>query len=107
MTPQEMEKAIARLFEGQELLTGKVTELTEDVTRLTGDVTNLSNAVTSMHEQADADRQVQRDAIVEMRTAVNTMLGIAESMATNVTLLTQAQRGTSQRVDALGQERKR
>ncbi|MCC6744068.1 MAG: hypothetical protein IT175_09420 [Acidobacteria bacterium] len=87
MTPQEMETAIARLFEGQDLLTGKVTELTD--------------AIDAMREQANADRAVQSQAIGEMRTAVGTMVGIAESMASNVTLLTQAQQGTTQRVDEL------
>jgi len=87
-----MEAAIARLFEGQDLLTGKVTELTEDVTE-------LSNAVKTMREEAEADRKLQREAIDEMRTAVGTMLGIAESMAANVTLLTQAQQGLTQRVN--------
>jgi methyl-accepting chemotaxis protein len=91
MTPQEMEAAIARLFEGQDLLTGKVTELTEDVTE-------LANTVKSMRDDAEADRKVQRAAIEEMRSAVGTMLGIAESMAANVTLLTQAQQGLTQRL---------
>jgi methyl-accepting chemotaxis protein len=94
MTPQEMETAIARLFEGQDLLTGKVTELTDDVAE-------LSNVVRTMREEADADRKVQREAIEEMRAAVNTMLGIAESMASNVTMLSQAQQATRQRVEKL------
>jgi len=101
MTPQEMEQAIARLFEGQDLLTGKVTELTEDVTHLTESVAGLRDVVDVMREEAKADRSVQSEAIVEMRTAVSTMLGIAESMAANVTLLTNAQQGTSQRVTQL------
>jgi methyl-accepting chemotaxis protein len=101
MTPEEIERSIARLFEGQELLTGKVTELTDDVARLTEDVTNLSSSVAVMREEAVADRQVQREAIGEMRTAVTTMLGIAESMASNVTLLTTAQQATSQGVDRI------
>jgi conjugal transfer/entry exclusion protein len=103
MTPQEMEAAIARLFEGQDMLTGKVAELTDDVSE-------LSTAVKAMREEwqterqtlrdeAAADRAVQREAIEEMRTAVSSMLDIAESMASNVTLLTQAQQRTSQRLD--------
>jgi hypothetical protein len=101
MTPQEMETAIARLFEGQDLLTGKVTELTDDVTQLTENVAGLKDAVDAMREEAKADRAVQGEAIAEMRSAVSTMLGIAESMAANVTLLTTAQQGTSQRVTKL------
>jgi methyl-accepting chemotaxis protein len=94
MTPQEMETAIARLFEGQGMLTGKVTELTDDVTE-------LSNTVKAMRDEAEADRRVQREAIEEMRTAVGTMLGIAESMAANVILLTQAQQGLTHRVNKI------
>jgi hypothetical protein len=101
MTPQEMETAIARLFEGQDMLTGKVTELTEDVAQLTENVAGLKDAVDAMREEAKADRAVQSEAIGEMRSAVSTMLGIAESMAANVTLLTTAQQGTSQRVTTL------
>ena len=93
MTPQDMEVAIARLFAGQDLLTGKVLELTEDISE-------LSNAVNTTREEAEADRRIQREAIGEMRTAVTTMLGIAESMAANVKALTQAQRGTTQRVES-------
>jgi hypothetical protein len=104
MTPHEMETAIARLFEGQDLLTGKVTELTDDVAHLTQSVTELSHSVNTMREQAEADRAVQREAIEEMRTAMGTMLSFAESMAANVTLLTKAQQGTTQRVNGL-QER--
>ena len=101
MTPQEMETAIKRLFGGQDLLTGKVTELTDDVAQLTENVGGLKNAVDAMRQEANADRALQSEAISEMRTAVGTMLGIAESMATNVTLLTTAQLGTTQRVTKL------
>jgi septal ring factor EnvC (AmiA/AmiB activator) len=101
MTPQEMEKAIARLFEGQDLLTGKVSELTDDVAQLTENVAGLTDAVDAMREEAKADRAMQGEAIAEMRAAVSTMLGIAESMAANVTLLTTVQQGTSQRVTRL------
>ena len=101
MTPQEMETAIARLFEGQDLLTGKVTELTEDVAELSGAVTELSRVVSTLREEAEADRKLQREAIGEMRVAVTTMLGFAEAMASNVTALTTAQQGTRQRVDRL------
>ena len=94
MTPQEMETAIARLFEGQDLLTGKVTELTDDVAE-------LSRVVSTMRDEAEADRKLQREAIGEMRAAVNTMLGFAEAMASNVTALTTAQQGTRQRVERL------
>lgn len=81
MTPQDMEVAIARLFAGQDLLTGKVLELTEDIAE-------LSNVVNTTREEAEADRKIQREAIEEMRVAVNTMLSIAESMAANVKALT-------------------
>ena len=96
MTPQEIETAIARLFEGQDLLTGKVSELTDDVAE-------LRSAIDVMREQANADRAVQSEAISEMRVAVNTLLGIAESMAANVTLLTQAQQGSRKRIEKLEQ----
>ena len=108
MTPQQMEKAITRLFEGQDLLAGKVAELTDDVStlssavsQLTKDVSRLGSAVNTMRKEADADRKVQREAILEMRTATNLMIGFAESMATNVKTLTEVQSGTRQRVDTL------
>ena len=101
MTHQEMETAIARLFEGQDLLTGKVADLTENVAE-------LGNTVKIMREEADADRKVVREAVGEMRavtgemrTAIGTMLDIAESMASNVALLTEAQQTTRQRVAKL------
>jgi uncharacterized protein YoxC len=108
MTPEEVEKAIARLFEGQDLLTGKVAELTENVAELTENVTVLTEDVGHMrrsievlHDEAEVDRKLQRDAVQEMRAAVNTMLGLAESLTTNVTSLARAQKGTSQRVSKL------
>ena len=108
MTHQEMETAIARLFEGQDLLTGKVTDLTKNVAGLTENVAELGNTVKVMRKEADADRKVVREAIAEMRSATGemrtvagTMLDIAESMAANVTLLTEAQQTTRKRVDNL------
>ena len=94
MTPEEMENAFERLFAAQDLLTGKVLDLTE--------------SVETMREQAEADRALQyeaigemRGAMGEMRTAVGAMLDVAESMAANVTVLTQMQQITSRRVDRL------
>ena len=112
MTPQEMEAAIARLFEGQDMLTGKVAELTDDVTALSHVLRGMREeaeadrkfqreALERVQAQADADRHVQRTAVEEMRAAVSTMLEIAESMASNVTLLTQAQHGTTNRISRL------
>ena len=85
MTTEEMERAIARLFEGQDVLTGKVSELTDDVADLRG-------AVDVMREQANADR-------AEIRAAVGTMLTFAESMAENVRLLTKLQQSNGRRIE--------
>jgi hypothetical protein len=105
MTPQEMEAAIARLFEGQDMLTGKVADLTDDVTELSAAVKAMRDEWQeerqALRQEAAADRVIQREAIEEMRAAVSSMLDIAESMASNVTLLTQAQHGSSQRIDRL------
>jgi len=56
------------MFAGHDLLVGKVTELSDDVAE-------LSSAVKTIREQADADRQVQRKAIQDMRAAVSTISG--------------------------------
>jgi hypothetical protein len=105
MTPQEMEAAIARLFEGQDMLTGKVADLTDDVAELSAAVKAMrdewQDERQALRQEAAADRVIQREAIEEMRAAVSSMLDIAESMASNVTLLTQAQHGSSQRIDRL------
>jgi methyl-accepting chemotaxis protein len=108
MTPKELKTAIARLFEGQDVLAGKVAELTDDVAKLTDDVAELKGTVAEltgsvniMREEAVADRKVQREAMHEVRGAVGAMLEIAGSMAANVTLLTQAQHGTTRRVSKL------
>lgn len=87
MTSDDMERAIARLFEGQELLTGKVAELTEDVAR--------------MREEAAKDRETMQSAIDEMREGLGIMIRIAEAMEANVVLLTQAQQGNSRRISAI------
>lgn len=94
MTPEEVNAAMKRLFEGQDLLTGKVADLTEDVAR-------LGVLMDATREEAAVDRALQREAVLEVRSAVGVMLTIAESMAANVTLLTQAQQGTSYRVTVL------
>ncbi|HJZ66755.1 MAG TPA: hypothetical protein VKF81_01320 [Blastocatellia bacterium] len=60
MTHEEMETAITRLFEGQELLTGKVIELSEEVAE-------LSSSVKAVREEAEADGKLQREAINQMR----------------------------------------
>ena len=69
MTREEMETAIARLFEGQNLLTGKVIELAEEVTELNSAVKITREEVKIMREQAEEDRRVQRETIGEMREA--------------------------------------
>jgi methyl-accepting chemotaxis protein len=103
MTHEEMETAIARLFEGQDLLTGKVIGLAEEIAELNSAVKITREEVKIMREQAEEDRRVQREAIGEMREAVSRMIEIAESMQSNVALLTQMQKGTRQRREKLEQ----
>ena len=51
MTPEEVERAITRLFEGQDLLTGKVTELTENETALTEDVGQMRRSIEIIRDE--------------------------------------------------------
>lgn len=80
MTHDEMERSMVFVLDSQATLTAKLEKLTDDVAE--------------MKVQAGLDR-------AEMRDAINAMLLIAERMERNVIGLTQAQKGTSQRVGRL------
>lgn len=94
MTHDEMERSINFVLDSQATLTAKLDKLTDDVVE--------------MKVQAELDRATMRNAvsemrngIVEMQQGIAAMLLIAERMEQSVTGLTQAQKGTSQRVGRL------
>lgn len=108
MTHEEMERSINFLLDSQASLTANIEKLSEGQTRLTTSVESLTADVVEMKVQAELDRTMMRDAvsemrngIVEMQQGIAAMLLIAERMEQNVTGLTQAQKGTSQRVGRL------
>ncbi len=108
MTHEEMERSINFLLDSQASLTANIEKLSEGQTRLTTSVESLTADVVEMKVQAELDRAMMRDAVSEMRNGIDemrqgiaAMLLIAERMEQNVTGLTQAQKGTSQRVGRL------
>ena len=105
MTGAEMERAIGFLLESHASLTVKIEQLVESQSRtdvsiarveafvehLATSVERLEVSVVRVVDETSLDR-------AEIRTAVNTMLSFAESMADNVRLLTEAQLTTTNRV---------
>ena len=116
MTGDEMQRAIEFILESEARLNARMEELTQAQKQFAeeaaSDRQDLRDAVARIEQTADADRREFREGIerieraaeadrAEIRAAVNTMLSFAEAMADNVTLLTQTQQGTTQRVGRL------
>lgn len=87
MTFEEMQYAIEFLLKHQASFDARLDRFQE--------------SLEEMKRQADADRTEIRNAVLEMRTGVKVMIGLAEQLTANVVGLGQAQQGNSQRVTRL------